>query len=339
MSCEVSVIVPAFNVEAYIGNTLRSIFRQTLKNVELIIVYDESSSDNTMNEISRTINYYKDSEINVRIIKVKEANVSISRNMGLKMARGKYVFFLDGDDYIDKYCLEKLYTTARGYGADVTFCGFDVVYENGKILERYSDRFEYLDHPVDGIKALKLFLSNRIWLWTGSVLYRRDFLKDNKIVYDPRFSYGEDQLFNIMCLFNAKIVYCVRKSLSYYVQRKNSLTKKITLKNIDYPLAMLEAYRYLELHGADTEVLNYMENYRIPLSVLYTLISFKLNGLYNEFKEKYDEEFFLNHLRKLRFGPKIIREYVAAKLFLLGLDFFFIIYRRLKHASWGRRVR
>jgi len=333
MKYKVSVVVPAFNVERFIGNTLRSVFEQTLEGVELIIVYDENSTDNTIDEILRVSNHYKNMfEGKIKIIKVKGKGVSYSRNVGLRIAGGEYIFFLDGDDYINKHCLEKLYTAARKYGADITFCGFDMVDENGKKLKRYSDRFEYLDCPIGGIKALKLFLNEKIWLWTGSVLYHLKFLKNSNIMYNPRFSYGEDQLFNIICLYNAKVVYSVRESLSYYVQRKNASSKKITLRKVDYPLAMFEAYRYLRLHYVDKEILDYMEYHKIPLSIIHTLILFKLNGLYDEFKEKYDEAFFLKQLGKLKFRRRVIREYFAAKLFLLGLDSFFTIYRRLKHA-------
>ena len=108
-----SIIIPVYNVEKYIKKCLDSVFSQSYKDYEVIVVND-GSTDKSM-DIAK--------EYNVKIINQKNAGLSITRNNGLQIANGEYISFIDSDDWVDLDFLEKLYNTAKKYDADIAACG------------------------------------------------------------------------------------------------------------------------------------------------------------------------------------------------------------------------
>ena len=116
----VSVIIPMYNVEKYIAETLNSVFAQTLKNFEVIVV-DDCSTDNSATIVESYISKYK-SQIKLIKLQVNNGNPAIPRNIGLTMSRGKYIFFMDSDDAIIPTALEEMYNLAEKFQADVIYC-------------------------------------------------------------------------------------------------------------------------------------------------------------------------------------------------------------------------
>ena len=104
----VSVIIPIFNVENYLKKCLKSIINQTLKDIEIICIND-GSSDSSLN----ILNDFASSDERIIVLSQKNHGPAKSRNEGLKIAKGKYIFFVDSDDYIQDYTLEKLYENAK----------------------------------------------------------------------------------------------------------------------------------------------------------------------------------------------------------------------------------
>ena len=122
----ISVIVPIYNVEPYLGECLDSLCGQTLRNIEIIGV-DDGSTDGS----GALLDEYAAKDKRIIAVHQKNAGVSAARNAGMRLARGEYLAFVDGDDWMDADFLQKLYTMAQEYGADIAAGGI-MLYEDGK---------------------------------------------------------------------------------------------------------------------------------------------------------------------------------------------------------------
>ena len=124
---KISVIICCYNTEKYINKCIESVLNQTYKNLELIIIED-CSTDNTL----KLLNKYGDSRIKLLVNK-KNKGLSYSRNKGIKNATGKYLAFIDSDDYIPNDYFEKLHKSLIKNNADISICDFNIVYEDKNI--------------------------------------------------------------------------------------------------------------------------------------------------------------------------------------------------------------
>ncbi|MEO2683100.1 glycosyltransferase family 2 protein, partial [Clostridium butyricum] len=120
----ISVIVPAYNVEKYIEECLLSLVNQTYKDIEIIIIND-GSTDKTKEIIIEYQEKYK----NITGYNQKNNGVSVARNLGLKIAKGEYVIFVDPDDYLDSTMIEKMHDKLKMTDSDLVICGHNVFYD------------------------------------------------------------------------------------------------------------------------------------------------------------------------------------------------------------------
>lgn len=119
MSTKISIIVPVYNVEKYIGQCLESLLNQTYQNIEVICVNDESPDDSIS-----VINDYAKKDSRIVVVDQKNGGVSSARNAGLNKMTGQYYMFVDSDDWLDAICCETMYQTALKYDADVVMCSY-----------------------------------------------------------------------------------------------------------------------------------------------------------------------------------------------------------------------
>lgn len=205
---EISVIVPVFNVERYIERCARSLFDQTMDAVEYIFV-DDCSSDNSM-QIVRSILQEYPSRVDSVVFINQERNkgVSATRNVGLQYARGKYVFFCDSDDRIEKTMLQQLYMSAEINMADVVICDF-------YIEDKGTGIYRMPDYNANKI----LFIQNYIkcdWNVVWNLLIRRDLILKNELYFFEGCPFCEDFNFTLKILDTAEVVMNVHESLYYY---------------------------------------------------------------------------------------------------------------------------
>ena len=123
---KISVVMPIYNASDYLKPAIDAVLGQTLRDIELICV-DDGSTDNSL----AIIKEYQQGDERVRIVTESNAGPSIARNKGLARARGKYVIFLDADDFYEHTLLEKLYGLAEEKNLDIAICKFDI-YNNRK---------------------------------------------------------------------------------------------------------------------------------------------------------------------------------------------------------------
>lgn len=206
---DISIIVPAYNAGKYIERCLESLINQTKNELEFIIVND-GSTDNT-EEIVKKI---KDKRI--KYFKNKNQGIGKTRNFGISKAKGKYIMFLDSDDYLDDTACESLFDKAEKDDLDVVICDFYKVFEDGTIIEERNPDFE--DASLEENPEI---ISENLCPWAK--IYKRSLITDNKIKFVEDLKY-EDAPFVIECLDKANKIGKINKCLNYYLIHSNSET-------------------------------------------------------------------------------------------------------------------
>lgn len=273
----VSIIVPAFNAGREITGTIESVLSQDLDGIDLIVV-DDGSTDNTFDVAQAAV---KHGTVPGRVIRQENCGVSAARNAGLKQATARYVFFLDADDFIARECLSRLYGKAESCNADMVFCGWDRVDPSGAVLEAYDEHYRYVGEPLSGRQAIVDMLRKHIWLWTGSVLYRRDLLKEHDLQFAVGCTGGEDVEFALKAMFHAKRLASVPAALSNYVQRPRAYPLEpdvVEKRAFDSLSAHHRLVEYLERKGAEQELVSIVESYVVGWILPGTIASLASRG-------------------------------------------------------------
>ena len=246
----VSVIIPVYNSEKTLKRTLDSVLGQTINNIEVIII-DDGSSDGSR----EIINNFKKKDSRVKIIFQKNSGVSSARNRGIEIAEGKYIVFVDSDDYIDKNMIKIMYSSAYEDNFDVACCGMimESVYGNIKILptnEKLIIKSEY-----DKFKNIYLFAyieaNRKGFAECWNKMYKMELIKDKNIRFSTRKVYGEDYEFNLKVFTSASSAIILPNALYFYNRINNeSSTKKYMNNMLDISI---EGYktktRYAEIWG------------------------------------------------------------------------------------------
>ncbi len=227
---KVSVIVPVYNVENYLEKCLDSIISQTYKNLEIILV-DDGSTDSS----GKICDSYAKKDKRIKVIHKENGGLSDARNMGLDVASGKFISFVDSDDYIDKRFIEILYNNIIKTKADISICDFVWVYDKKIKYNKYSKK----RIVVEGNRKYD-YLYNEYSV-IGPSQWNKLYKK--YIFDDIRFPYGklcEDQFVIHKELFKAKKVSYILKPLYYYVQRSDSIMHVMNVKRFDVIDAWME---------------------------------------------------------------------------------------------------
>lgn len=226
----ISVIVPVYNTERYLADTIQSILQQTYRDFELILV-DDGSKDSSL-EVCISI-----AEKDERVIVVHQENqgVSAARNTGIDRAQGKYICFIDSDDYVEVDMLECLVKNAEEYQADISCCGLVQVSLEGKVKNHYchGEKVQFKDMT----KLMQAFFTEPIY---KEILYgpynkivRTEIVKN--VCFNHNYTIAEDLLFNFECLEKASVFYLENRELYHYMKRENSIsTSKFAEKEFDY---------------------------------------------------------------------------------------------------------
>lgn len=233
---KVSVIVPVYNVEEYIEQCILSLLNQKFQDFEIIVVND-GSKDNSIEKIQYLINKYE----NIRLINQKNAGLSAARNTGLKNSKGKYISFVDSDDWVESNFLKNLYVAAEENDADIVCAGYKKVYENtdkkDEVMVRSAELIE--TQIISGEEALLYQYEHseyRMEVWDD--LYRREFLFENDLLFEEGYLH-EDEMFTPLALLKANRVKFIDDISYCYRQRDNSIMN--SLKNEKHAKSLLKA--------------------------------------------------------------------------------------------------
>ena len=209
---EISVIVPVYNVERHIEKCVRSLFQQTLDEVEYIFV-DDCSTDDSLNVLQLLVVEYQNLADNIIIIRHKQnRGVSVARNSGLARARGEYVIFLDSDDWIDVQMLQKMYLAASTVNADVVMCDFAMVLKSGTKCHKLPTW-----NNDDKVASMRQYL-RFAWTVVWCLLIKRELCVYHNLYFAPSYAYCEDFNFAVKILDCATRVVNIHEPLYWYNQ-------------------------------------------------------------------------------------------------------------------------
>lgn len=251
---KVSVIVPVYNGERHLEKCMDSICSQTLEDIEIICV-DDGSTDGTPHILRK----YATGDGRVRILTQKNLYAGTARNRGMEHAEGKYLSFLDADDYFEPHMLEKLYHTAEERGLDIAVCRHSIYDEalEKTVEPGWSWQESFLPEKEvfrgTDLKNAGVFQAMRGWAWDK--LFRTDFVRRSGYVF-PEFRSSEDGFFVYMLAVSAERISCLGDSLvTHRLNQKHSLSAE---KEGDW----LNGFRMWKMVREEMEYLEIYDTYR-----------------------------------------------------------------------------
>lgn len=289
MSLMVSIIIPVYNTEKYIGECLKSCINQTYKDFEIIVI-DDKSEDSSL---SIAKNILAKSQVNYTIIeKEKRSGVSNSRNLGIKASRGKYIYFLDSDDIIKSNAIEDLIKIAEENNYMVVYGGYS---------RNLSD--------IKSCKVAKTFKAYNIsyydlgpLLWAGVIwggIINSSIIKDNNLTFNESLQYGEDTVFKIELLKYLDKLIVTDEKLYYWRIVKNSLSDNSNISEI-----LEREYNLLQIFFSKL-CKSYSRNQN---TILIKMIRVKKNAIYNIINDNKYKNFDLKSIYKIRISINTILE-------------------------------
>lgn len=273
----ISVIVPCYNCEKYVSRCICSLLNQTYKDVEIIIVND-GSTDNTIN----ILNSIESNRIN--IFTIENSGVSNARNYGLSKVKGKFVMFVDADDYIDNDYIEKMFYYMKKYDVSACISGYKEINNNST---KKITCLKLVDKIFVQDDIIEEYVSNIIFSHVWGTIFRREILENE---FDTNLKYGEDFLFSILNLKNKKII-LVNECGYNYVSNELSAINKNDMQSIERYIADNE-YLFEKLKQ------NFPHNSRV--------INGKLLSKYNNV--------FVKMIKSNQYSFKEINEFIKSKL-------------------------
>jgi len=231
---KVSIIIPVYNVEPYIGRCARSLFEQTLDSMEYLFVND-CTPDHSMEVLQQVLNSYPNRQNQVRIINQPcNMGASKAREVGIKAASGEYIIHCDSDDWVDKNMYCAMYEKAMADRLDYVMCR-SLYYSDGKNNKLVTDiikqdKYEFIQDILN--------CHTTVSLWNR--LVKRSLFKENDFIY-PVEHFMEDRTYAVQIAFFAQSYGCVNGPYYYYFQNEDSIcgnhTDEIWLKKFNQATA------------------------------------------------------------------------------------------------------
>lgn len=257
----VSIIIPVYNAEKFLGNCLDSIINQSYSDFEIIIV-DDGSTDK-----SKEI-YLRYSELDNRIIILEQENkgVSVARNNGIKKAKGKFLVFIDSDDIIKSNMLMRMFQVINNNDADIAFCGFDVkgsksrLNDTETLLECCNGKEFKLISSKEAIKRTISTNPNKMlygYVWRN--MYRTDIVRRNNILFKENVKISEDFMFILEVLNYSKNIVIIPENLYVYNINDTSVTAKY-MPSVHSDMLYINNWMFDKFCGKYTDILDGYNN-------------------------------------------------------------------------------
>ena len=212
----ISIIIPIFNVEDKLNKCIQSVINQTYSNLEIILVND-GSTDNSF----KICKEFENSDNRIKLISIENNGVSNARNIGIKNAKGKYIGFVDSDDYIDNDMFEILYSNIEDNDADLSIIGYQIETINKKIIKNTNlNQYKKIEIMTQSQAYEKILDKNSFQGYCWNKLFKSELLKD--ILFDVNIYICEDLLFVCEYLKKCKTIVYDSKNSYHYIYYPNS---------------------------------------------------------------------------------------------------------------------
>jgi glycosyltransferase involved in cell wall biosynthesis len=224
---EISIIVPIYNVAEYLEECIQSILVQRMNSIEIILV-DDGSTDGC----AELCDFYAEKDRRIIVIHKENGGLVSARKEGLKRATGKYIAYVDGDDWIEPNMFEKMYHILLEENVDIIMCGR---YENSVIWERQVfhgipagkyDKKRMISDVYPRMIVNETFFEWGVFPGVWDKLFRRECLEKYQMSVDNRISMGEDAACTYPCILNANSIFILHECLYHYRQSEFSMVRK-----------------------------------------------------------------------------------------------------------------
>lgn len=270
MQTKLSIIIPVYNAERFLRRCLNSVLNQTYSNIEIICVNDGSTDDS-----SEILKSYEKTCKNIFVINQENQGMGASRNNGLRIANGRYVGFVDSDDYIEADMYKRLIENLENNESDISYCGVNVIYEaweNFKDNDSKNFKVKILD-----LETVTTDNINKVDAYVWHKVFKKKIIDDYTIRF-PEGVWYEDAAFSWCYLCVSKKISSIESKLYNYVRYPASIMGKTfagNKRNLDH-----------------IKICNYVLNF------------LKVNHLHNKFKKPFLQFSLMNMASSFRFSPK-----------------------------------
>ena len=316
MNKKISVIVPVYNAQETIEKCINSILLQTYTNLEVIIVND-GSQDNS-NEICEKI---ASTDKRIRYYSKNNTGVSDTRNFGLKESKGDYIAFVDSDDFLNKDMYEVMINEIQD--SDILICNYSLFNKEYQKIEKKSffnnSSYSSLSEMIKNIDGNDM---NRYFNPPWNKLINRNLINKNLIRFDDNLSLGEDLIFNLTVMKDAKKIKTINKKLYNYMLTSNGLNQK--KRNLDKYMnnsiylinELLKISQQVE--GLDNILVNEIRNILLTMANNYEEKDFN-KFLQNISKKAIDTINYKNLNKKNKFVSILLKYRKYKEIFLVYL--------------------
>ncbi|MBC1236410.1 MULTISPECIES: glycosyltransferase family 2 protein [Nostoc] len=302
MNPKVSVIIPAYNTEAYIGEAIKSALEQTLHDIEVIVV-DDASSDKTV-EIAKS---FIDKRLKV-IVNQQNVGAAAARNRALRAAQGEWIAVLDSDDWYAPERLEKLVSLADEKNADMiaddiylindgeTSPWSTLIQESGEVIEKIFqvDIVYFVETDIFGQPGLHLGLSKP--------LFKREFLLQHGIEYDEDIRMGQDYWLDMKCLIKGARFFLEPKPYYFYRSRPGSLVHQSRLPRLNQSCKATNSFMQQEAVKKNTALMS---------ALSHSLAVYKKNLAYFQVVEPLKQGKWLTALTQMTKNPEFFSYFIS----------------------------
>ena len=261
-----SYIVPCYNVEKYLPRCIESLKQQFVESYDLeFIMVNDGSTDGTIS----LINEFAESDKRVVVVDQENLGVCKARNNGLKVARGEYVFFLDGDDYMTDNAAQIIRNFSSDSNPDIAMFGNYKIHEGRPDTgEVWSDCSRFI---VPGVYDRKTYIEKTKKVPVSSKLYKTEFLRTNNIEFDEALKTGEVYTFFIHALTKANVIGVSADFIMYYLKRKGGSATAVIDTNRD--MSILDTLHVITRYTDNYPLLLEKRSFIVPFFWLITSFS------------------------------------------------------------------
>lgn len=286
----VSIIVPIYKVpEQYLNKCIESMIRQTLQNIEILLV-DDGSPDQC-GEICET---YAKTDNRIRVLHKKNGGLSSARNYGCKSATGEWIMFVDGDDWIEPEMCETMYKLGCKKNVQLVMCGMSKDYGHSTVMYRFNLEEDKIYKGKDC-----RWLQQQLLVYHANIavayakLIKKSFIVENNIFHDEVLKQGAEGLeFNLRLFENLQSAVFINKPFYHYIYNENSISTSHNEENHEFVVMCFERIKDFIDTSKNSEMLKPWFDNRLLYVIITTAISGYFNPVnvepYSEKKRKYE---------------------------------------------------
>lgn len=275
---KISFIVIGYNIEKYVERCIRSLVNQTMKEIEVVFV-DDGSTDNTV----KIVEELAKNDTRIRIVYQKNSGANEARKAGIKVAKGDYVSFVDGDDWVDLDMAKRIYNVLQGGNYDIVTFNYTISYDDESKNSICSDT---IYENISGYGYLELILNQKIAHCLWNKVYSKSFLLNANFYGVCGTSMGEDLAANVLLGVSKPKVKMIKDNYYFYYQRATSTMNNPTK-------TLLEIVDSLEYINKVLKQYNLYYKYKQEIDFLWFIQCYKFNIITSDVKHnKYHKQLF-----------------------------------------------